>query len=528
MARSAALAALPTHPLDVARLAAPAVMLLVLGALVVWPVVGLLGHGLLTPLAAWPWRIALATLAVALATALGALVPALLVALTLMRVDIPGRTTVWQVFRLGIMMPPFIIALALLVLTGPRSGSLSGFAAIVVAQALAFLPYAVALLVRALASVPVELEQAAEMLGARRATIVRRVTLGLAGPGMLRAALVVLGLSLSDVATPLLLGGDARVLTTVIVAAATIDPRAAAGAALTLAGLAFAVTLAGGAWRSGGAAARDRAVLPRLERPAPPALRWPLGVAVWGVATVLAGLWAVVPLASLRPVGGSGVSLAHWAAVATAAGAGAVRNSVLLGLGVAVVGTALGLGTAWIVERRRTPLGRAVGILARLPIAVPGAVAGVGYALVLGAPPATLAGTLPVLMAIVACWELPVTSRAARDVLVSADRSAEEAAVGLGAGSLTTLTRVVAPALRPVAGWMLGYLFAAAVLAVGTVIVLAGPGRDLGALTMLALAAAGATGAACAVATSLLALAGGAVLLGRAIAGRRRGPTLFA
>jgi hypothetical protein len=45
---------------------------------------------------------------------------------------------------------------------------------------------------------------------------------------------------------------------------------------------------------------------------------------------------------------------------------------------------------------------------------------------------------------------------------------------------------------------------------------------------MLSLAAAGATGAACAVATALLALAGGAILLGRAIAGRRRGPTSFA
>ena len=45
---------------------------------------------------------------------------------------------------------------------------------------------------------------------------------------------------------------------------------------------------------------------------------------------------------------------------------------------------------------------------------------------------------------------------------------------------------------------------------------------------MLALAASGAPGAACAVATVLLVLAGGAVWPGRAIAGRERIPTLLA
>jgi iron(III) transport system permease protein len=108
------------------------------------------------------------------------------------------------------------------------------------------------------------------------------------------------------------------------------------------------------------------------------------------------------------------------------------------------------------------------------------------------------------------------------------DRSLEEVAGSLGASSATTLTRVVAPALRPVAGRLAAHLFAAAVLAVGTVIALTGVGPGPGAITMLTLATAGATGAACAVAVVLLALAGGALLLERAIDARRRGPTMLA
>jgi iron(III) transport system permease protein len=528
MARPVASTSFPVSPLDLVRAGGVAAGLLLLAVFIAWPVAAVAVQGLLVP-AAWPWRVALDTLAVALAATLGATVVALPIAFVLTRIDTPGRVMAWQIFRIGALIPPFIVSLGLLVLAGPHgllvsSPSSRGLVAIAMGQAIAFLPYAVVLLGRVLAGVPGELEQAAEVLGARRVTVLRRVTLGLAGPGVVRAALLVLGLCLADVATPLLLGGDARVLATVIVAEAAIDQVAAAGAAVTLVALAFVVALAAGPWR---ASVDDRVVLRRLERPASLNRRRRLGVAVWGVVTGLAGFWAIVPLGSLLSVSGPGVSLEHWTGLATSAAGGGLRNSVLLGLGVAVAGTALALGAAWAVERRGAAVGRAVELLARLPLAVPGVVVGVGYLLVFAAP-AGFAGTLLALVAVMACWELPVTLRAARDLLARTDRSVEDAALSLGASGFTTLTRVVMPTLRPVAGWIFGYLLAAGILAVGAVIVLVPAGRALGALTMLSLAAAGATGAACAVATALLALAGGAILLGRAIAGRRRGPTSFA
>jgi iron(III) transport system permease protein len=531
MARPVAAPAFPASLIDVVRAAGVGVALL-LAVFIAWPVVVLLVQGLLTPVTTWPWRIAIQTLAVALSSAFVALVLAALAAFTVTRMDVPGRALLWQVFRIGALMPPFIVSLALLVLAGVlASGGVGlGFTTIVVGQSLAFLPHAVVLIVRVLAPIPAELEQAAEVLGAPRSTIVRRVTLGLAGPGLLRAALVVLGLCLADVATPLLLGGDARVLVTVIVTAAAVDGHGAAGAALLLAALATIAALTAGAWRCAGALAGDQPVLPRLERPAPATLRWVLGSTAWIVAVGLASLWVIVPLGSLLRVGVGtrGLSFEHWAVFATPAGMGALSNSLLLGLGVAVTGTVLALLSAWIVEGGSGYWGRAVALLARVPIVVPGVGAGVGYLLVFGTPSVRRAGTMLILIAIVVCWELPVTLRVARDVLVRTDRSVEDAAVSLGADRATALTRIVAPALRPVTGWLFGYLFAAGVLAVGTVIVVTGAGRELGALTMLTLAVAGATGAACAVATALLVLAGGAVLLGRAIAGRQRGSTLLA
>jgi iron(III) transport system permease protein len=157
-----------------------------------------------------------------------------------------------------------------------------------------------------------------------------------------------------------------------------------------------------------------------------------------------------------------------------------------------------------------------VELLVRLPVAVPGVVAGVGYALALHRGSGSLEGaTMLAAMLLVACWELPLTSRVARERLARVDHSIEEAALSLGASGATTLTRIVLPTLAPAAAWIFAHTFAAGVVAVGAVIVLTGPGPGLGAITLLTLAAAGATGVACAVATVLLAVAGGAVWLGR-------------
>jgi iron(III) transport system permease protein len=503
-----------------------AAAVVVLGALlagIAWPLAAVVASGLTALSSAPPLGAVLATLAVALAATVAALVAATAVAYTVVRVDVPGREQAWRVVRLGVRLPPFVVPLALLVLGVP-----GGLLAIAVGQALAFLPHATALLVRALAVVPVELEQAAEVLGAPRLTVLRRVTLGVAGPRVRAAALGVLGLCVADVAGPLLLGGDAVVLVTLVVAAVA-DAPPSVGSALGLGALGVAAALAGAGWGHAALAAPDGSSLPQLDRRAPALVRWWLGAAVWLVLLALATLWAVVPLGSLLGAGGvAAPSLEHWAALADAPGARALGSTLALGLGAALAGTALALAAAWGLASARPPLARAIEWLARVPVAVPGVVAGAGYLLAAGPPPPEVAGTLALLVPLVVCWHLPVTLQLARRGLAMSDPAMQEAALSLGAGRVTTLRRIVVPGLRPAAGAVLAASFAGGVLAAGTVVGVLGPGPGLGVTLMLALAASGAPGGACAVATVLLALAGGAVRLGRAIAGRERIPTLLA
>jgi ABC-type Fe3+ transport system permease subunit len=119
MARPVASTSFPVSPLDLVRAGGVAAGLLLLAVFIAWPVAAVAVQGLLVP-AAWPWRVALDTLAVALAATLGATVVALPIALVLTRIDTPGRVMAWQIFRIGALIPPFIVSLGLLVLAGPH------------------------------------------------------------------------------------------------------------------------------------------------------------------------------------------------------------------------------------------------------------------------------------------------------------------------------------------------------------------------------------------------------------------------
>jgi iron(III) transport system permease protein len=510
MARPATLAARPLGA-DVVGAVAGILVLVVLLALIVWPLAGVWLTGLLT--GPPPRAVILNTLAVAVAATLAALGMAAVLAAAV-RSGIPGRDALIAVCSAGVFVPSFVVALGVVVIAG--SGRV-GLPAIAAAQAFAFLPHAFALVVHSVAGVSAEAEQAAELLGASRWTVLRRVTLRLAAPGLATAALVVLSFCLADVAAPLLVGGqppmvvDSMVLAGFVVGAGAHGTPLMAGAT-ALSVLTIAVAVAGRTWRHATVLFAPTA-MPRAGVGVAGAARAALAALAWLITAVLVALWAAVPIASFG----------HWSALVAAVPA--LVGSVALGAGAALAGTILALVVAWFTERRRGAAAGMVTAVAQAPVAVPALVAGVGYLVAFRAS----AGGLLLAALLVAAWELPLMLRIAGNALARTDRSREQAALTLGAGPVTTLRRVVLPALWKAVARMLSQTFAAGVTALGAVVVFAPQiGLDLGSLHMVDSASTGSVGAACAVATVLLALAGGATLLGRAAAGRESIPTLLA
>jgi iron(III) transport system permease protein len=519
---------------DVAVPASAAVLLLLLLAIfVVWPVVRLLAAGLGragATLGRDAVRTLLDTLQLATVSTVVTVAVALVLAYAVTRADIAGRRFVSLVSRLPLVAPPFLAALALVLLFG-RDGlvrqwlglawSIEGLAGLVLAQVITFLPQAYVVLARALAGIDPALEEAAENLGARRLTTLRRVTLPLAQPGLASAALVVFLLCMADFGNPMLVGGRFTVLTTAIYAQAVTTKDVTAAATLSVALLipCLAVYLVDTYWirsRAPGPAPIGERATPRAS---PRALRAALFVVSAGTALVLAVVAALVPLGSLlsRQGGEWSLSLEHYRFTA-----GPIWNSLRLALLAAALGTVLALVTAWVTVRRRLPGARLLGVLSLLPAALPGVLVGLGYVLAFSTPPLPLAGTVWILVASVVFWRLPIAVRAATSVLGRIDPAVEEAALSLGAGGVRTFARIVLPLLASTAASIFVSFFVSGLVTVSAVIFLTFPGFDLASVAIIGQVAHGSSGAACALATGLLALALGAVALLRALVGSDR------
>ncbi len=156
---------------------------------------------------------------------------------------------------LPIVTPPFVIALALVVLFGrtglvtgwldtrfglPRSRWIYGLPGVTIAQVLSFSPIAFMILYGAIGAISPALEEAAQTLRASRWRVFRTVTWPLLRPALANAFLLGFVESLADFANPIVLAGNFEVLSTKIffaIAGAQHDPGRAAALAVVLLGL---------------------------------------------------------------------------------------------------------------------------------------------------------------------------------------------------------------------------------------------------------------------------------------------------
>jgi iron(III) transport system permease protein len=532
---------------DVVVLLTAAAVLALLAIFVVWPVVRVAALSLTGPagptLAHYAeffgtWRLAkilVQSLAVAAVSTVGTVLIAVVLAYAVTRTDIPGKRLVSLASLLPLIAPPFLVSLAFILLFG-RNGvvtralglewSIYGFQGIVLSQVFTFLPQAYILLANVLGNIDTALEEAAENLGAGPMTILRRVTLSLARPGVASASLIVFILCLTDFGNPILVGGRYNVLATEIYAQVVgmNDFAAASTMSVVLVVPCLLAYLANTYWVGSGSYVTVSAGSRTMARPTPIAVRWALTVLAGGIALFVLVIYALIPFGSVVRFWGSDwtLSLQHYGLGSTAEGAWPIWNSFRLAVVSGVVGTALALVTAYVIERLRPPGARAIEVMSLLPAALPGTVVGVGYILAFNVPPILLTGTLWILVASVVFWKFPVAVLAAVNALKQIDPAIEEAAVSLGAGRVRTFVRVVLPLLTGTAFSIFIYFFINGMVTVSAVIFLIYPGFNLGSVAILAQVENGYPGVACALGTMLLAIVVGAVLLLRALVGGDR------
>ena len=497
---------------------------------------------------------------VALATVVGGVTTlmGLAFALLAVRTTVPLKPVLRGLSLLPIITPPFVIGLALILLFGrtgmltsllakfagiPRSRWIYGWWGISIAQVLAFSPIAFMILSGVLQNVSPTLEEAARTLRAGPWRTFRTLTWPLIRPGLANAFLIGFVESLADFANPLVIGGNFNVLSTEIffaVVGAAHDQGRAAVLALILLSFTLAAFAAQQFWQG-------RARYTTISGKGDGGLHSPLPVALTAVCLVTVLPWLLLTVAVygiimaggfVEQIGRDNTPTLHYFLTAFSVDRGvggwflsgsawpSFITTVELALIAMPITAALGILTAYLLDRIRFRGRGLFEFATMMSFAIPGTVIGIGYILAFNVGPLQLTGTGTIIIAAFVFRNMPVGIRAGLASLSQIDRGLDEASLMLRAGPAATLRRVILPLLRPAIITAMTYSFARAMTAISAVIFLVTGGYSLATVYIVGRADVGEYGiaivySAVLVVVMMVVLISIQVLVGRTRLGRR-------
>jgi iron(III) transport system permease protein len=405
---------------------------------------------------------------------------------------------------LPVITPPFVIGLGIILLFG-RSGVATnliadwfgvrpgrwiyGFNGLVLVQVLAFTPIAYLVLAGVVQGVSPSMEEAAQTLRANRWRTFRTVTWPLMRPGLANAFLIGFVESLADFGNPLVLGGNFDVLSTDIffaVVGSQNDPGRAAALSIVLLALTLAAFVLQQVWLG----RRSYTTMAGKGDSGLPA-KLPDGVRRLVYLTTVPWLAFTLLLYALILVGGFVQSLGidntpTFAHYVTTFGVEWTENGILwtgrawpsffttitLAGIAAPLTAAIGLLTAYVLNRQRFAGQSTFEFMTMLSFAIPGTVIGISYILAFNVPPIELTGTGIILVICFIFRNMPVSIRAGIATMSQIDKSLDECSLTLRHGSFGTVRRVILPLLRPAIVAALVYSFVRAITSVSAVIFL--------------------------------------------------------
>lgn len=417
------------------------------------------------------------------------------------RTDMPFGRAVRLAVMASFVTPPFLGAIAWQLLAEPHSGFLNAFTrslfgpdvhpfniytawGLVFVNVLYTFPYVFTLVANALERVPSELEDASAILGAGPLRTALKVTLPLILPSILAGALVAFlqSVTVFGSAAIITLPAGFHTMTTRIWSLFQFPPKPGLAAAasmplilITIALLRAQLAILG---RRGYAVVGGKGAHRTIAR---------LGAWKWG-ALALCGfvLLNALVLPYVALVDAAIVKIAPaWPSASTLtwqhvnfvfgeldATPIALRNTLILGLGAATLGTLLATLVAYVASRRQVAGWRILASFANAPLAIPSIVLGVGIFLAYTRPPLVLFGTLWIMLIAFVTIELPAAYQQLSAVVATIHPELEEAGRILGASRLRTLRDLVAPLMRSgmIATWC--FIFIGAIREISAAILL--------------------------------------------------------
>ena len=395
------------------------------------------------------------------------------------RTDIKFRNTMHALVALSYITPPYLTALAYIILLGPDAGQFNRFlrmfievnsgpiniftmGGIIFVIGIHVFAFTYFLTYSALRAVDSSLEESAQILGARRWQTTLRVNLPLVAPAITGGALLAAINSLALFGPQAIIGTPAQIVflpTRIYATIGSYPPRWAEASALSL--VLVLLTVIGLAVQRSYLERRSYVTVGgrglRTNRISLGAWRWPL--LLFCIAVVFFS--AVAPIGVLvltafskswaDPPSLSNFTLAHFATALffDQVSVRGIVNSTKLATAAAAVALVIGASVAYLDLRTSVRGRRLLDYLAILPLGLPGTVMAVGILLAFLRLPVPIYGTIWILLAAYVARFVPLATRSASATFRQIDASLEEAGRITGASWSVAVRRILFPLSRP-------------------------------------------------------------------------------
>ncbi|MBQ7865852.1 MAG: iron ABC transporter permease [Clostridia bacterium] len=479
------------------------------------------------------------TLRLGFITSFGAVVVGLLFAYVDCYVNVRSRIVKKMfdvVSTLPVVSPPFVLSLSMILLFG-RGGLITrkllgiydsdvyGMWGIAIVQILTFFPVCYMMLKGLLKNIDPSMEEAARNMGASRWKVFTTVTLPLMLPGLGNAFLVTFIESVADFANPMMIGGSYDTLATTIylrITGGSYDTTGAAAMAVVLLCITLVLFLiqkyyleAKTAATLTGKASRARALIEDRS------VRIPLTTICSVISAFVILMYSAIPFGALFKLWGRdySLSLKWFQQLFRDDGFKAFTDSFVLSLIAAPITALLSMIISYLVVKKKFRGKGFIEFVSMLAMAVPGTVLGVGF--IRGFAGGVfrtgflqgIYGTGIILVIVFVVRSLPVGTRSGISALRQIDKSIEESAYDLGAGSAKVFTSVTLPLIKDSFLSGLVTTFVRSITAISAIILLVTPRYLLITCRINEFAEKGAYGVACAYATILIAIVYAAIVL---------------
>jgi len=379
------------------------------------------------------------------------------------RTPMKGKGMFRMIATFPIVSPPFVVALACILLFGRSGffagaiGNIYGLTGLVIVEVIAYSPTAFLALVGVLQAIDPALEEAAMDCGASRLKIFRTIILPLATPGVVSAWLLVFIESLADFGNPMILSGDFSVLSVQAYLQITGMFDLARGS--TLAILLLIPTVV--AFYLQKYLLSKKSYVTVTGKPTSATIKnleWYIKAPVYAVciffAVVVLLFYGMVVWGSFQKLWGvdSSLTLRNYTQM-WKMGKGYIVDSLIISAIVTPITGILSMFIAYLTTRKQFPGRNFIEFSSMLTFAVPGTVVGIGYILAFNTPsllmPFTLTGTGFIIMILLIFRNLPVGIRNGVAAIQQIDPSIEEASIDLGADSSLTFRKITLPMITP-------------------------------------------------------------------------------